>query len=536
MPVSNPVHREDVLNYNIWRYILDFIHPCLHYITIKDKSPNSNTSVPVPLLPIELLISLDNTAVLEEFKNVLLSLRFRVNLRLIVAKYGSLATLKWFRSSGIILTKFYSLYPLADRGEFESIKWAISTGCQFLPSKLLEYAARVNKPNIIEWMMDNYPSTIGTGDHILNGAISGGHIQMLYWIETHLPHLISIEREFEQSRCVTTAARKEDLTMLHWLQERGLSFHCSVYTEAAGSLEVLKFLRANNCPWSDTFCVTVAGKGNLEMLKFARSDGCPWVREDILNAIASARPRLMNFDASLLQWLVEQGCAVGWDDGLVSVASRFGNFEFIKLAKANGLTAAWDPNIKKIAAIRGDLEALIWALDQDSKENVTDKCLYVLSINAASGGHLHVLEWLQAEFGSSFVLDPQICVVAARAGKIKVLNWAVNNGCVWSRYNCCIAAIKRSQLEVLIWLKEQPFLSIGTEEHHSRLWYGYVVGKEHPSVCAAEVGNLEVFQWLHLNGCPWHTSTYASAQVKDHTEILDWALKNGCPRLRVQET
>ena len=60
------------------------------------------------------------------------------------------------------------------------------------------------------------------------------------------------------------------------------------------------------------------------------------------------------------------------------VASRFGNFEFVKLAKANGLKAAWDPNIKNLfSAIRGDLEALSWAaLDQDSKENVTDKCLY----------------------------------------------------------------------------------------------------------------------------------------------------------------
>ena len=81
------------------------------------------------------------------------------------------------------------------------------------------------------------------------------------------------------------------------------------------------------------------------------------VREAIFLAIASARPRLMNFDASLLIWLVEQGCAVGWDDDLIPVASRFGNFEFDKLAKANGLIAAWDPDKKQRAAIRGDLEA-----------------------------------------------------------------------------------------------------------------------------------------------------------------------------------
>jgi hypothetical protein len=152
---------------------------------------------------------------------------------------------------------------LAGRGELESFKWSISVGSKFDPSQVLEFSARDNKPKILEWMMINYPLSIVSGDHILYGAILGSCIPMLNWIQTNLPQLILKELEISKisySRCVQRAVRGNDLKILRWLSDYGFTFQYSEYIDAAGSIEVLKFLRGSNCPWSETFCATGLGK------------------------------------------------------------------------------------------------------------------------------------------------------------------------------------------------------------------------------------------------------------------------------------
>ena len=44
-----------------------------------------------------------------------------------------------------------------------------------------------------------------------------------------------------------------------------------------GHLEVLKWARANGCPWGNEKTCTFAAKGgHLAVLKWARENGCPW--------------------------------------------------------------------------------------------------------------------------------------------------------------------------------------------------------------------------------------------------------------------
>ena len=42
-----------------------------------------------------------------------------------------------------------------------------------------------------------------------------------------------------------------------------------------GNLEVLKWARANGCPWDEGTCAEVARNGHLEVLKWARAQRCP---------------------------------------------------------------------------------------------------------------------------------------------------------------------------------------------------------------------------------------------------------------------
>ena len=42
-----------------------------------------------------------------------------------------------------------------------------------------------------------------------------------------------------------------------------------------GHLEVLKWLRAEGCPWDEDACTEAAWYGRLEVLKWLRDNGCP---------------------------------------------------------------------------------------------------------------------------------------------------------------------------------------------------------------------------------------------------------------------
>ena len=39
---------------------------------------------------------------------------------------------------------------------------------------------------------------------------------------------------------------------------------------------MLKWLRAEGCPWDEDACARAAGGGHLEVLKWLRAEGCPW--------------------------------------------------------------------------------------------------------------------------------------------------------------------------------------------------------------------------------------------------------------------
>ena len=43
-----------------------------------------------------------------------------------------------------------------------------------------------------------------------------------------------------------------------------------------GHLEVLKWARANGCPWNEVTCSFAAKERHLEVLQWAVANGCPW--------------------------------------------------------------------------------------------------------------------------------------------------------------------------------------------------------------------------------------------------------------------
>ena len=73
---------------------------------------------------------------------------------------------------------------------------------------------------------------------------------------------------------------------------------------ANGHLEILKWARANGCPWDEWTCIAGQLKmTDLEILKWARANGAPWNEESI-------RKNLTDHDA-VLDWLDGLECQNG---------------------------------------------------------------------------------------------------------------------------------------------------------------------------------------------------------------------------------
>jgi hypothetical protein len=67
-------------------------------------------------------------------------------------------------------------------------------------------------------------------------------------------------------------------------------------------------------------------------------------------------------------------------------------------------------------------------------------------------------------------------------------------------------AIKFKKLKVLIWLKSQPTNTNELEPTTS--WFGSIANlNPHPSDLAYEKRDYEIFEWIHMNGCPWNEDT-----------------------------
>ncbi len=94
-----------------------------------------------------------------------------------------------------------------------------------------------------------------------------------------------------------------------------------------GSLDVLKWARAQGCPWGSWTCTLAAKYGHFETLKWARTHGCEWSENTCSWAACCGH-------LEILQWLRKHGCP--WNQWACIDAARYGQLEILKWAHENG--------------------------------------------------------------------------------------------------------------------------------------------------------------------------------------------------------
>ena len=117
------------------------------------------------------------------------------------------------------------------------------------------------------------------------------------------------------------AAERGCLSTLRSLHRRGraeLTVNLCTSAAKGGQLEVLEWLRENECPWDEDTCWAAAKGGHLEALQWARANDCPWDEY-------TCREAAFGGHLEVLQWARENGCP--WDEDTCALAASKGYVE-----------------------------------------------------------------------------------------------------------------------------------------------------------------------------------------------------------------
>jgi len=126
-------------------------------------------------------------------------------------------------------------------------------------------------------------------------AAMGGHLHILQWLRAN-------GCEWNKDTCFEAAAHGH-AKVLSWARENGCDWdaeNCAAEAAHRGHLEVLQCMRAKGLKWTDDppmesgtaigdgatcfkavcgssiLCATAASAGHLHILKWLRANGCPW--------------------------------------------------------------------------------------------------------------------------------------------------------------------------------------------------------------------------------------------------------------------
>ena len=189
-----------------------------------------------------------------------------------------------------------------------------------------------------------------------------------------------------------------------------------------GHLDVLKWLRSQNCHWSEDTCRDAASGGHLDVLKWLRSQDppCPW--NEWTCRTAAKRGHL-----DVLKWLRSQKPPCPWNLITCAAAALNGHLDVVKWLRSQDPPCPWSEFTCRTAAKRGHLDVVKWLRSQDPPCPWNERTCR----DAAWKGHLDVLKWLRSQ-DPPCPWDEWTCEWAAFNGHLDVLKWLVDNGCPYN--------------------------------------------------------------------------------------------------------
>lgn len=365
------------------------------------------------------------------------------------------------------------VYMMAQHGHLKVLEWIWKELLETFPSKL---------PQVLLDIPYDDPE-------VFYHAATGGHVNVLEWRKSHT-------LKADATEVWARAAAAGHLHVLDWLcknQMGGKKYAGSTFVAAArnGKLDTLQWLAVYYATYfhaggSTEVCSAAAAGGHLDCLK--------WLR------------------------LVTHAA---WNEDVCVSAVRGGHIYVLQWAMANGCPAAVLTSTEAIK--QGNLAIIDFLVRSHAWYT------YNMIRDAATYGHLHVIEWA---YGKGYLLDSDATQAAAAHGYTHILAWLRAHGCHWDTCACTVAA-QNGHLDTLRWIRGDPTVTCLSPTGQVIPPHGTAPAEFDVSIiaCVSHTGQTKCMKWLRENGCGWGNMSIEYAIVKKMDDAtIAWLKENGCPR------
>ncbi|AGO85097.1 Ankyrin repeat domain containing protein [Pandoravirus salinus] len=187
-----------------------------------------------------------------------------------LARHGLLAEIRRVESHGVPIPHDDCLGAAVRGGHIDAAQWMLAAGA--IPHRhMYECAAMAGHVHMLDWLHGKCPLI----DGLWKAAARHGQYDVLVWAKN-----INYPRGFEEdddSLCEKAAFYGHlDLLkrlVVEWRTTLGEGLTNSA--AAGGNLDVLRWLRSVNCPWSTRACDSAAANGHQEVVQWLIDAGCP---------------------------------------------------------------------------------------------------------------------------------------------------------------------------------------------------------------------------------------------------------------------
>lgn len=224
-------------------------------------------------------------------------------------------------------------YRAAVSGKFDTLKWLVNKYHNHKHSKACDGAVLSNRQDILEWLvahrfaitlntlylagqygrydmiswlLSNHRPIIKDYDSIMLGAADGGFLGIVKWMDSNISNMNPI--------ILAKAAEKGHFDIVKWLYDNGYKTIKTAYKNAAKNnhFDILKWIyhkdisrmtlteETINLLDEEVLCEAVKS-GNLEMVKWLRDNDCPW-------NISACQIAYEENIIEILEWLIRNNC------------------------------------------------------------------------------------------------------------------------------------------------------------------------------------------------------------------------------------
>lgn len=209
-----------------------------------------------------------------------------------------------------------------------------------------------------------------------------------------------------------------------------------------GHLDVVKFLlgaHPEECKPYQKIAKRAASHGHFHIVRWLFSMGLPIDRDTLHETVEWGDLDTFLWLVNVVRILPSNRCL--FHAALGSGLRRRKNGEHLKIVNVlrrptwiltHGIDfygAQWPPDAFCTASVMAPIEMLKYMRN----DGCDDPNPQLSLMHAATNNRRDVLEWLLAEFGSMYELNPRIAWAAARNGRIELLKWLRERGCPWDK-------------------------------------------------------------------------------------------------------